>query len=110
MGGCISNTLGLSNTLSELVESVCMAIETPYEVISSEDMLSRISDCNKKIGELRDLKVKGTQSLSAENAKIWDWRQEYILLGTDVSALFPTLSAKTLASNSRWRQDLSTFY
>ena len=42
VSGCNSDTLGLSNTLSELVESVCMAVDQPYEVLSSEDMLSRI--------------------------------------------------------------------
>ena len=49
VGGCNSDSLGLSNTLSELVESVCMAVDQPYEVISSEDLLSRINDCNEKI-------------------------------------------------------------
>ena len=49
VSGCNSDTLGLSNTLSEIIESVCMATESPYEVISSEDMLSRIVECNKEI-------------------------------------------------------------
>ena len=51
MGGCNSDTLGLSNTLSEVVESVAMANKDPYEVISAEDLLSRIQDCNKRIIE-----------------------------------------------------------
>ena len=56
MGGCSSDTLGLSNTLSEIVESVAMAVNGPYEVISSEDMLSQIQKCNQKLSELRQQK------------------------------------------------------
>ena len=41
VSGCSSNTLGLSNLLSDIVESVCGSISNPYEVISSEDLLSR---------------------------------------------------------------------
>ena len=51
VGGCSSDTLGLSNTLSEVVESICMSIDEPYEVISGEDLLSRISSCNEHLRE-----------------------------------------------------------
>ena len=54
VGGCSSDTLGLSNTLSEMIESACMAIEDQFKVISSEDMLSRIKECNRKIEKLRE--------------------------------------------------------
>ena len=40
VSGCSSNTLGLSNLLSDIIESVCQSIENPFEVISSEDLLS----------------------------------------------------------------------
>ena len=108
-GGCNSDTLSLSTTLSELIESVCMAIDKPYEVISSEDMLSRIISCNEKIEKL---KVEREKTPSGENIKSWDWRQEFVLLGSDVSALFPSLSASNTAkavktqilkSNIKWR-------
>ena len=110
VGGCNSDTLGLSNTLSELVESVCMSIESPYEVISSEDMLSRISVCNERIRELGKSRIKGTQSWSAEKLENWDWRQDYILIGTDVSALFPSLSAKNTANSVKkqiWKSKIA---
>ena len=42
------------------------------------------------------MNAKGTQSSSAE-IQDWDWRKEYILIGTDVCALFPSLSAKNTA-------------
>ena len=42
VSGCNSNTVGISTLLSDIVESVCNAIEEPYEVVSSEDMLHRI--------------------------------------------------------------------
>ena len=85
VSGCNSDSLGLSNTLSEVIESVCMAIDKPYEVISSEDMLSRIMRCNEEIERLNVLPIDGSTE--------WDWRQDYVLLGTDVTALFPSLSA-----------------
>ena len=41
VSGCNSNTVGISTLLSDIVESVCNAIEDPYEVISSEYMIYR---------------------------------------------------------------------
>ena len=38
VSGCNSNTVGISNILSDVIESVCNAIDNPYEVISSEDI------------------------------------------------------------------------
>ena len=113
MGGCSSDTLGLSNTLSEIVESVAMAVNGPYEVISSEDMLSQIQKCNQKLSELRQQKSEsaGTKcskdklNQSQPNSTVdsggLDWRNEYILLGTDVTALFPSLSASNTAKSVR---------
>ena len=83
VGGCNSDTLGLSNTFSEVVEAVAMSIEEPYEVVSAGDMLSRIYACNKAIEKLMN-----------ENTANYDWREELILLGTDVQSLFPSLSAR----------------
>ena len=45
--GCTSNTRGLSNGVSDFLESVANSIPDSYEVISSEDMLARIEDANK---------------------------------------------------------------
>ena len=69
------------NTLSEVVEAVCMATENPFEVISSEDMLSRVIACYAKIENM------------AENEN-WSLDQDWILLGSDVKSLFPSLSAE----------------
>ena len=33
-----SNTLGLSNIVSDMVESLCLSMTDPLEVISSEDL------------------------------------------------------------------------
>ena len=49
VSGCNSNTVGISNIVSDVVESICNSIENPYEVISSEDMLYRINKFNKEI-------------------------------------------------------------
>ena len=105
VSGCNSDTLGLSNTLSEVVEAVCMAVDNPYEVISSEDMLSRIEECNKEIEKLVDEKddnlylenlfIDGdtnTQNIHVET-DYYDWETDYMMIGTDVKSLFPSLSA-----------------
>ena len=93
VGRCNSDSLGLSITLSEIVESVCMAIEKPFEVIISEDMLNRIAKCNDKIKKL----IAEHKIEQSEENESWDWRQDYVLLGSDVSALFPSLSAENTA-------------
>ena len=90
VSGCSSNTLGLSNLLSDVVESVANATEDPFEVISSEDLLSRVENFNKKLEELR--LEKGTD---------WDWRQDFMLIGSDVVSLFPSLSAEKTAEAVR---------
>ena len=49
--GCSSNTLGLSNAVSEILESVSLAVPNRYNCISSEDMLARVHKSNKKLRE-----------------------------------------------------------
>ena len=83
VGGCNSDTLGLSNTLSDVIESVANAVIDPFEVVSSEDMLSRVAGCNQKLKEMK-----------TQRGQDWDWTDEYILIGTDVQSLFPSLSAE----------------
>ena len=82
VSGCSSNTLGLSNLLSDIIESVCQSISNPFEVISSEDMLAHLNKFNKEVEEKRK-----------QNPEYY-WREDFVLLGTDVTALFPSLSAE----------------
>ena len=89
VSGCNSNTVGLSNILSDIIESVCSSIESPYEVISSEDLLSRIETFNRKLKKEIETRKKVD--------KDWDWRNKYMLLGSDVESLFPSLTAKRSA-------------
>jgi hypothetical protein len=42
--GCNSNTRGMSNCVSDLLESVNKANKSPYEVISGEDMLAEVGN------------------------------------------------------------------
>ena len=80
VSGCTSNILGLSGLLSDIVESLCMSVKDPFEIISSEDLLARISIFNREIQKKREEKTD------------YDWREDYILIGTDVVSLFPSLS------------------
>jgi len=64
-----------------MVESLCVSMTDPLEVISSEDLLSRIEKFNE---------WAAFQS--------YDWRQKYMLIGSDVTALFPSLSKERTAA------------
>ena len=46
--GCTSNSKGLSNGVSDVLEAVANNEKDAYEVCSSEDMLSRVHEANKK--------------------------------------------------------------
>ena len=80
--GCNSNTLGLSNIVAELLESVCNSMSSPYEVISTEDMLSRIEDCNREILKNRAEKIARGESLTEED-------EELYVIANNVITLFP---------------------
>ena len=56
----------------------------PYEVISSEDMLSRIESFNKL----------GKSEKERREDESWDCREEWTLIGSDIVALFQSLSAE----------------
>ena len=107
VGGCSSDTLGLSNTLSEVVESVAKAVESPFEVISSEGMLSRIYEFNKLVPSLLPVEKPDRTEVPGESDNLeglvefwncveneWNWNDDYIILGSDVCSLFPSLSAE----------------
>ena len=49
-----SNTVGLSNIMSEIIDAVANAVPNPTEVISSEDMLSKITACNMELERRRE--------------------------------------------------------
>ena len=68
--------------LSDVIESLCLGINEPFEVISSEEMLAVITQFN---GEIRE---------RTREEPDYDWRDEFLLLGTDVVSLFPSLSAE----------------
>ena len=52
--GCTSNTRGLSNSVSNLLESVANSVLDPFESISSEDMLSKTKRSNEETAKIRD--------------------------------------------------------
>ena len=78
-----SNTVGLSNIMSEIIESVANAAPNTTEVISSEDMLARIAQCNR---ELQSKREANGGYLSPEDEKLY-------LIGADVIALFPNMTS-----------------
>ena len=46
--GCSSNTKGLSNSVSDVLEAVANSENDPYKVRSGVDMLARVHKANKK--------------------------------------------------------------
>ena len=86
VSGNESNTVGLSNIMSDLVESLANAVENPSEVISTEDLLSKIHDCNLELERRRkERKERGDDPDEEEDA--------LYILGSDVVALFPSMTA-----------------
>ena len=82
VSGCDSDTLGLSNSVSELLEAVCNSLDEPYEVVSSEDMLACVVECNTKIEKIRKEKMEKGEPLGDQ--------EELILMGTMLWACSPT--------------------
>ena len=97
VSACDSYTVGLSNILSEIVESVAKAVQTPCEVISSEDMLHRIHMCNKDLETLRLKKLENGEVLTEAEEKIY-------VIGADVIALFPSMTSTRAARKARMRK------
>jgi len=95
VSGCNSNTLGLSNLLSDVIESLCQSVTDPFEIISSEDMLANIEEFNEEIRQ------------EIENTPEYDWRDDYLLIGTDVVGLFPSLSAENTGKAIREQAEKS---
>ena len=52
--GCTSNTLGMSNYTASIIEAVAASEEKPFEAISSEDMLAKTKDCNRRMADRRE--------------------------------------------------------
>ena len=86
VSGNESNTVGLSNIMSDLVESLTNVIADPCEVISSEDLLSKIHDCNWALEKRRkDVESRG---------EVWsESEKDLYIVGSDVVALFPSITA-----------------
>ena len=65
---------------------MCSAVVDLYEVISSTDMLARTEKFNKWLEEEKKRKLEA-------GVHKWNWRNDMMLLGSDVVALYPSLSA-----------------
>ena len=75
----------LSNILSELLEPIAEMSTNSKEVISSEDLLSRVDKINKK---LKKRQAMGDNTDTLDNL---------ILLGADAEALYPSLQKNITA-------------
>ena len=95
VSGCDSDTLGLSNSVSEQLEAVCNSLDEPYGVISSEDMLACVVDCNKRLEKIRSEKTRNGEAL--------DDQEELIIFRNDVVGLFPNITSARTGKIVRYR-------
>ena len=77
-----------------MIESVANAVQKPCEVVSSEDMLNRIHNCNKDLETLRLQKLEKGEVLTEDEERIY-------VLGADVIALFPSMTSIRTAKIAR---------
>ena len=119
--GHSSNSLGLSNSVAEILEAVANSENKRYNTISSEDMLHRIHNYNKSI-ETRtktaplDKKIQKPEA-SQGVPEPWDQEQqevsgqeqekEYCVIGSDVKALYPSIKSKKTGQIIRKRVENS---
>ena len=85
VSGCAGMGVSLSNILSEFVEAIANDMDEGYEVISSEDFLSRVNIANRELEkEWRSRTDEGWEKAE----------EEIVLIGADVKALFPSMLAR----------------
>ena len=115
--GHSSNSLGLSNSVAEILESVANSEKYRYNTISSEDMLSRMHGYNKKIEDRlrsKDLQDKNKNQPQASQGvpEPWDPAQEqekqYSVIGSDVKALYPSIESEPTGKIIRDRIEKSS--
>ena len=91
-----SFSLGLSNGISEIMESVAKAIKDPYSTISSEDMLARFTEYNENLEKIKT-KIEMLKEQGCEDCEIKTLEKEIsnlTLIGNDVVALYPSLTSE----------------
>ena len=109
-----SYNIGLSNGISDLLESVAKVSKNSYAVISSEDMLARVTEYNNDVRSPATSSDSSTKNTTAEiptppsNSEEYqedkvpedpteDEYEEMSLVGSDVVALFPSITAERSA-------------
>ena len=110
--GSTSNTLGLSNVISELIEAVAGSARENYEVISSEDMIANIEKVNNKKREegsnsteesncnaMEEEEKSGEESRGAKS--IGEEGERLHIIGFDAVALYPSMKARETAKVCR---------
>ena len=99
-----SFNIGLSNGVSDLLESVAKTSRDPYSVISAEDLLARVTAYNKNSPPAPSASRAATPVPAAEGStpsplptESENKEEEMSLVGSDVVALFPSITAERSA-------------
>ena len=107
--GHSSNSLGLSNAVAEILESVANSEQKRYNTISSEDMLSRIHEYNKKVLTRNSNTQKPLASQGVPEP--WDpppsIDKKTCIIGSDVKALYPSIKSESTGKIVRSRLEKS---
>ena len=100
-----SFNLGLSNGISEVLEAVARSKKKPYSLISAEDLLARAHQFNDEwsaiIADRQGRSISKEQNPGSPerivNKDPCNTVPEVTLIGNDVTALYPSLSAENTA-------------
>ena len=116
--GHSSNSLGLSNSVAEILEAVANSEARRYNTISSEDMLHRIHKYNKNIKTRTPPPDKNIPKPEASQGVPEPWEQShsdrqetnprFCLIGSDVKALYPSIQSKKTGQIIRKRVENSS--
>ena len=87
VSGCSGLGVSLSNMMSDALEAVADMRKDPFAVVSGEDFLSRVNECNEMLR--RERQERGEREDACD-----DEEDEIVIIGSDVSALFPSLESK----------------
>ena len=77
--GCSSMGVHLSNILSDIIDAIANSMKNKIEVVSTEDLLNKIDEYNKKVDKTKD------SNMDLEGLA---------MTGADATALYPNLEGR----------------
>ena len=96
--GCTGFDVHFSNILSEFLEAIANAMRNSIEVISSEDLISKINEYNEELAEEVKKEIEksedASRTCSHPEPTSTKFEQEAVIIGADAKCLYPSLLGK----------------